>query len=119
MNKADLLDLLKNANILLSLGNNIANQTPSKIYDLISLGKPIIHLFNIDNDSSLKYLKRYPLCLCVDERKSSVEITQSIICFIRQNKNRNISFEDAVKNMETYRSGNILKYFYKLLLEMG
>ena len=51
------------ASVLINFGNSMSNQTPSKIFDYISTGKPIINFSINENDSSLHYLKQYPLFL--------------------------------------------------------
>lgn len=58
-------ELLQNADILINIGNTSVNQVPSKVFDYIATGKPILNVYFNDNDSSLFYLKKYPSILNV------------------------------------------------------
>lgn len=86
------------ADIIVNIGNNISNQLPSKIYEAISTGKPIINFYTIDDDSSKEILDRYPLCLNIKLPSNDINIFDN---FCLKNKNINISFEEIKK---IYRS---------------
>lgn len=62
------ISLMQKSKVLLNLGNKNPNLVPSKIFEYISLGKPIISTYCCDDDSSLFYLKSYPNVLLLDER---------------------------------------------------
>lgn len=51
------------ADILLNLGNEMANQVPSKIYEYMGSGKPILHLAARADDPCCRLLQSYPLAL--------------------------------------------------------
>ncbi|MDD4850703.1 MAG: glycosyltransferase, partial [Gemmiger sp.] len=53
--------LLAGADVLVSLGNSVDNQMPSKIFEYFGLGKPVLHLAATDADPVLPVLQRYPL----------------------------------------------------------
>lgn len=57
------------ADIILSIGNRGTEMSPSKIYECIATGKPIIHAFFQDDDPCVNALKKYPNSLCIDMRK--------------------------------------------------
>ena len=59
------------ADILLSIGNAHTEMAPSKIYEQMSTGKPIIHLFSEDSDPCLPLLSEYRNALCVDAKNVS------------------------------------------------
>lgn len=59
---------LDNAAILLSIGNVGTEMSPSKIYEYVSKGKPIIHGYGDDRDFCLPILKKYGNALCIDIR---------------------------------------------------
>lgn len=56
-----------NADFLVSIGNKNTDMIPSKIFEYMSTGKPIIHFYS-GNDSSIKYLEKYPLVLLINEK---------------------------------------------------
>ncbi len=81
---------MKKADLLLSIGNTIANQMPSKIYDYISIGKPIIHLQKIKECLAISKLKKYPECYIIDE--TSLDDCSDLLYFINKAKGRHIPF---------------------------
>ena len=54
------------ADILLSIGNAHTQMAPSKIFEQMSTGKPIIHLYSEESDPCLPLLSEYGNALCVD-----------------------------------------------------
>lgn len=67
-------DYMDEADCLINIGNRINNQVPSKIFDYISTGKPIINICAINDDPCIPYLSKYPLALTIyegDERAST------------------------------------------------
>lgn len=51
------------ASILVNIGNKTPYQLPSKVVEYGSTGEPILNLIQIENDSSLNILDRYPVSL--------------------------------------------------------
>ena len=62
------LNLMCWADVLINLGNRCTNQTPSKIFDYISAGRPIVNIHPLENDTAKKYLDLYPLTLNILEQ---------------------------------------------------
>lgn len=60
------LDAIAEADILLSIGNAHTQMAPSKIFEQMSSGKPIIHTYAEDSDPCLSNLQKYGNALCVD-----------------------------------------------------
>lgn len=58
---------IDNADILLNLGNNITTMMPSKIFEYMSSGKPIISTAPIKKEPCIPYLKNYEYAHIVDE----------------------------------------------------
>lgn len=61
---------MQKADILLNLANDNTNQIPSKIFEYMLTLKPILNIYNIDEDVGTAYLKQYPLAF---NYKNSVE----------------------------------------------
>lgn len=55
----ELEDKVKNANFIVTIGNRDSEMVPSKIFDCISTGKPLLHFFQHINDPYKAYLKKY------------------------------------------------------------
>ena len=91
------------ANILVNLGNNISNQTPSKILEYISFGKPILHFYFNEDDTCLPILKNYPLSLSVNVNTYTNEDIEKINEFIVKYKDAQLSFDEATENLKYYR----------------
>ena len=54
------------SDIMVNFGNNNSAMTPSKIFEYMSHGKPIISTLPISDEPSAVYLKKYPLAYLVD-----------------------------------------------------
>lgn len=52
-----------NSNILINLGNKVNNMVPSKLFEYISQGKPIVNLYQSEDCPTLTITEKYPLCL--------------------------------------------------------
>ena len=61
----ELISHMKCASILLSIAEQNGVQISSKIFEYMSMRKPIIHIYYVDNDVNLPYLRKYPLALCI------------------------------------------------------
>ena len=75
-------DIRNCADILLNIDNTCSNQVPSKIFEYISTGKPIINFYFNHDSCVLKYLSEYPLSLniCVnDDFSKSAEMIDLFI----------------------------------------
>lgn len=56
---------LNEADVLLNIGNLVSTMVPSKIFEYMSYGKPIISTYEIDNEPSAEYLRSYPVRFCL------------------------------------------------------
>lgn len=59
INEAMRLNL--SADFLINIGNSVTNQVPSKLFDYISTGKPIINVCKNRNCPTIKYMEKYPI----------------------------------------------------------
>lgn len=85
------------ANFLISIGNSNTDMVPSKIFEYMSTGKPIIHFYSDENDSCLPYYKKYPLALLVKEDYSILSNNaKNIKSFIANSVNVKLSYEDIM-----------------------
>jgi hypothetical protein len=82
------------ADILLNIGNLVSTMVPSKIFEYMSYGKPIISTFEIDQEPSCKYLSMYPLSLLLDGRDDIEKNTELLKNFIRKNCNKTLEFKE-------------------------
>lgn len=112
---ADILRILANADILINLGSNNQRQIPSKIFEYMSFGKPIISFYSYNEEPSLPYLRQYPLALLIQEDWNKIKENAKLIeQFISENVGKHVPFE-TVKSLFPY---NTPEYTAKKLVEL-
>lgn len=78
------LKYINDADVLLSIGNSESPMAPSKIYEYMSTGKPIIHTYTYEKDPCIAPLKKYGNALLIPERG---EITlDNVLSFLNNMK---------------------------------
>lgn len=115
LKREECLDVLFHSDILINLGNTVPNQTPSKVLEYIGTGKPILNFYFNEDDTSLYYFKKYPLCCNVNVNTYTAKDIQRIKDFCRENKNKMLSFEEATANLKEDVSQVVCEKFYKEL----
>jgi glycosyltransferase involved in cell wall biosynthesis len=80
------LQAMKEADVLVNIGNEFPYQLPSKVVEYVSLGKPILNIAKVAEDSSAAFFKSYPASLCLFEEKEGVDSDQfsKLIQFLDQ-----------------------------------
>lgn len=93
-------EIIDSSNIIINIGNEISNQTPSKVFEYVSYGKPIINFYSIKEDTSKKVLEKYALKLNIykDFTKEDIDKFND---FCNKNFNKILSFKEATKNYKT------------------
>ncbi len=86
---------LGRSDVLLSIGNNSQSEVPSKLFDLMSYGKPMVHLYYDERDPCLKYLKTYPRVLLIHRSEENIEKNaEQLEAFLMKNKGVQIPFDN-------------------------
>lgn len=67
------LRAMRDAGILLNIGNRTPYQLPSKIVEYLHSGRPIVSLAKTDQDASAALLRAYPASLCLPEDDAALE----------------------------------------------
>lgn len=109
----DCFEMMKGADILVNIANRSANQTPSKIFDYISMGKPIVNFYCLEKDSSLLYLRRYPSVLHISETMDIIQAFHLFEDFCK--KAKNISYEEVKRLYADMQIQNAIKNLYPYL----
>lgn len=95
--------LMCQANILINLGNLCTNQTPSKVFDYISTGKPIVNFCSLENDTAKRYLKHYPLHLNIFcKNEFDLKDTGLFEQFCVTNKDTMLPFEEVQEKYKNF-----------------
>ena len=77
---------MKNADVLVNIGNIMLNQVPSKLFSYISTGKPLLNICANHECSSKPYLEKYPYALSIDEAQSCDDVTvKEVMSFLTEN----------------------------------
>ena len=87
------MEYIGNADALLSIGNADSPMAPSKIYEYMSTGKPIIHVYTYDADPCMEPLKKYGNALLIKDGDPSG--SEKLLQFIESRKILN--FEEVSK----------------------
>lgn len=101
------------ANILIYLSNKTGNQLPSKLFEYISMGKPILNFYYNDDDPSLYFIQKYKLSLSIKLDSYEDSEVEKVISFCFNNKNSKLCFEEATKELKEYRRDNVVEMVYK------
>ncbi len=88
------------ADVLVNIGNAVNNQMPSKIFEYIGTGKPIINLYKSPECPSLRYLEKYPAALNIYEGDIEAhpgECAERVRVFCREYKGKRVPAETIGK----------------------
>lgn len=105
------------ADVLLNIGNQNASLVPSKIFEYMSTGKPIITTCPIENEPSLPYLKKYGLCFEVYEESEKLqENAEKLSAFLHKVKGQFVSarfIEETFKDNTPGSFADAIEYMIK------
>ena len=91
---------IANSDFLVSIGNSLPeghNAIPSKIFDYMSTGKPVVHILAGNNDICKKYFNEYPKVLLLDPRGSFERNFEILRQFLIENKGVRVPFDVVSK----------------------
>lgn len=93
---------LLDADILVNIGNKMLNQVPSKLFEYISYGKPIINICKNRNCPTIPYLEKYKYALNLYEEDDIFEEqVKQLNDFILKNYRSRMTAEEILKEFET------------------
>lgn len=88
--------LMQHADILVDIGNKGELQMPSKIFEYVSTGRPVLHITQADNDAASTYYKKYPLALNVPAIKiGQKDILPGIRAFVQDSKRKCVDYSQV------------------------
>ena len=111
------LSRINEASFLLSIGNSMTDMIPSKIFEYMSTGNPIIHIYDNEFDSALPYLKRYPLSILIKKDKDNnnfITNVNLVTQFIKEKTGEKIQFSE----IEALYERNRPKYTVEKILNI-
>jgi hypothetical protein len=104
------------AHILINLGNRSSTQLPSKVIEYVAMGKPILNLVTIREDSSAEVLSTYPaaLTVCIDSSAIPDVEVQKIASFVAEPPEVNAS---SIRDwLAPYTEQSVSQGYMRLLL---
>ena len=105
-----------NADILVNIGNIMTNQIPSKVFEYIATGKPIINICKNKNCPTIHLLEKYPNSLSIIEDDSQFdEQIKKVKSFIYNNKGKILGGAEIRKNYHEYTPEECAKVIKELL----
>ncbi len=104
---AEIDNIFANADFLINLGVSNSTNISSKIFDYMSIGKPIIHFYYLENDVNLRYFQKYDLALMIkmDEdlfHDNAVRLKYFLESTYNKTLNSEILLETFRKNLPEY-----------------
>lgn len=98
--------------ILVNIGNNFSLQIPSKLYELLSTGKPILNFYQV-KDSQYDMIEKYPLGLNIEfDELNAVEKVKD---FCARIKGKRLTFEEVERIYPENTLANQLALFENLI----
>ncbi len=88
------VEMQQEADFLLNIGNSLSSMIPSKVFEYMSTGKPIISTYRIDDDPIVAYLNYYQNALNINERNSFSDEAKRLDSFINLKNENNNSLSD-------------------------
>lgn len=108
---AEATALQQSAAVLLSLGNTVDNQLPSKLFEYFALGKPILHLCATPGDPALPYLQRYPLALVLHESTPTAETVPTLRRWLTEVRDRQVPYETVTTLYPEFTADGVAEAF--------
>lgn len=104
------------ADVLINLGNRSSTQLPSKVIEYVAMGKPILNLVSIEEDSSAGILASYPsaLTVCMDSSAIPGVEVQKIADFVAQPPR--VNAERVRDWLSPYTEQSVTQEYMSLLL---
>lgn len=98
--------------ILVNIGNNFSLQIPSKLYELLSTGKPILNFYQV-KDSQYEMIEKYPLGLNIEFNELNAVEKVRDFCF--RVKGKRLTFDEVEQIYPENKLANQLELLEKII----
>lgn len=102
------------ADVMVNIGSQRTTILPSRLFEYISTGKPIIHIVYCDDDPCIEQLRKYPAALILNVKDSIDKNAQKAHAFLKENRSKSVSVQVLKKIYAEYSSEEIAKSFDKV-----
>jgi len=105
---------MMSADFLINISNKTHNIVPSKIFELFSMGKPIINFISNPNDISQSYFEKYPAVLNIQEWENSPNYLEKLRKFISSERGNKYNVSEIRENYFKNTPEHFVDIFDKL-----
>ena len=109
-----LKSIAAHSEVLINIGGGNARMVPSKIFEYMSSGKPILSTYYVDNDSSVKYLENYRAATCIDVRNPLSNCVIAFENFIDQKLQYRVLFSEVETQFPLNTPNKYIEVFEEL-----
>ncbi|MBE6732989.1 MAG: glycosyltransferase family 4 protein [Ruminococcaceae bacterium] len=96
ISREGLVNEICRSDVIVSIGNNSDNEVPSKTFDYLSYGLPIVHFYSNPKDPVLEYMKIYPMAICLYMGDESTDSNvKKLIDFCSSINKRKLDFKEV------------------------
>lgn len=103
------VNAILDADVLLSTGNPYPVHLPSKTFDYLAAGKPVIHFYSIPDCPACEFYRSYPLALCLPNDADPARAAEQARDFCLQRRGERLPFEEVEALYPELCAENILK----------
>lgn len=111
-------DLLLQGDVLVNIGNTVANQLPSKIFEYLSAGRPVLNICKRADCPSLPYFEKYPLALSLQEGDLSADTLARAANFCRRAPGRTVPYAQVAALLPDCTAQAVAARFLQLTQEV-
>lgn len=112
---SDMLEhIYSDADILLNFSNDAAQFAPSKCFEYIASGKPILDVRYANRECS-PVLKRHPMCLSIDNHTKADEFVHVVSSFVKEYAGKYLNAADIRRLYSEYMPDSAAKHFFKFI----
>lgn len=109
-------EIIANADLLINISNRVNNQTPSKVFDYIGTGLPIVNFYCLKDDTSKKYLANYPYKINIFEDCNNTTVSAELLYeFAVNNKGKRIKSQILEELYDDYQSEKVVSSIISLI----
>lgn len=101
----EIREIMTSADILVNISNNIKEYKPSKVFEYISIGRPILSFY--ENGLIDQTLDKYPISLQIEKSDTNLfEDSRKMLIFCENNKNMCVIWDDieGIYSKNSYRT---------------
>lgn len=101
------------AHFLVNIDNTTTLQVPSKIFEYMCTGKPIVNFYFFKDSPTLKYMEKYPNCVNIYLNGELDEEAQRLDEFIASNKEIRVPYQIVKEMFRENTPAYVADLFYK------